>query len=364
VKVPRPISIPLAFVGLVALGGCLKPTPAPPPSSLQGLASASVRETFEDGGTGNVFIPCLRPENDFTVTAEQTRTGAKSLKLTIRKLPLFAHLPLPVTPALLAAATSCLAALTTEEARMYLNDDSERAELKEKKSGSPLFTQDFFYGFSLMIPRASAPLGDFNRMVVGQWKLARKNPLPADSPPYDSPFVALRVTGGFFHVMLTVKAALKDGAKFSPSDCRVLLAFTSEVPPNHDAPLPLGGNPQCESRLNYDLNQGQPAPPGTLRIDRSGYLPNPWSTDGTASWIDLVFHIKGGENGIVELWANGKPIAKATGWIGYEGIDQPVDTQYFKFGPYRDPAGYDTVIYLDNLARGHSFAEVDPSQPP
>jgi hypothetical protein len=111
------------------------------------------------------------------------------------------------------------------------------------------------------------------------------------------------------------------------------------------------------------VNQGQPAPPGSLQIDRPAYLPNPWSADGTASWIDLVFHIKGGDNGVVELWANGNRVAKATGWIGYEGIDDHSTVQYFKFGPYRDPAGYDTVIYLDNLARGHTYDEVDPSKP-
>jgi hypothetical protein len=49
--------------------------------------------------------------------------------------------------------------------------------------------------------------------------------------------------------------------------------------------------------------------------------------------------------------------------IGYEGIDDHDSLQYFKVGPYRDPAGYDTVIYLDNLARGHSKDEVDPSRP-
>ena len=58
-----------------------------------------------------------------------------------------------------------------------------------------------------------------------------------------------------------------------------------------------------------------------------------------ASWIDLIFHIKGGENGIVEVWANGPLTAQASGWIGYEGIDLPADIQYFKVGPYRDPAG-------------------------
>lgn len=350
--------ISVALVALGALSGCVKPTL----KTTETLAPTVVRETFESG-ISDAFVPCLRPENEFTTTDEQARNGTKSYKLTIRKLRLFEHLRPPI--ATLATTPPCLAALTPDEARKYLNDDSERAELKEKKSGSPHFTEDFYYGFSLMIPRTSAPVGDFNRMVVGQWKLSRNHELPAGSFPYDSPFLAIRVTGGFFHIMLTVKAEPQNGAMLSPEDCRVLLAFTSEAPPNHERRLDLSSPAQCESRLNYDLNQGQPSPPGSLQIHRSAYLPSPWD-----SWIDLVFHIKGGDNGIVEVWAQypgaaqATLIARATGWIGYEGIDDRVDTQYFKFGPYRDPAGYDAVIYLDNLARGHSYADVDPSAPP
>ena len=36
--------------------------------------------------------------------------------------------------------------------------------------------------------------------------------------------------------------------------------------------------------------------------------------------------------------------------------------QYFKFGPYRDPAGYGVTVYLDNLARGRSYEDVDPTK--
>jgi hypothetical protein len=30
----------------------------------------------------------------------------------------------------------------------------------------------------------------------------------------------------------------------------------------------------------------------------------------------------------------------------------------------RNPAGYDAIIYVDNVVRGHSFDEVDPSRGP
>jgi hypothetical protein len=295
------------------------------------------------------------------------RTGRQSLKLTIQTLPLFARLPLP-TAKEFAEATNCLAAMTQEEGLKYLNDESERAEIKELKDLSPKFTDDYFYGFSLAIPRASAPPGDYNRMVVGQWKLARKHQLPSGSFPYDSPFIALRVTGGFFHIMLTVKAVPQDTAQFSPKDCRVFLAFSQDTPPHHTAPLDLRMPARCESRLNYDVNQGQPVPVNTLRVDRSEYLPNPWDADGNPVWVDLVFHIKGGDGGSVDVWSiqsgQKKLVAHASGWIGYEGIDQAIDIQYFKLGPYRDPAGYDATVYLDNVARGHSFEEVDPSKGP
>lgn len=350
--------ISVAVVALGALGGCPKPIPTP----TLNLTPPLVRETFESGSINPAFWRCLRPENDISVTEEQARKGGKSLKLAINKLELFAHPGLPKALIAEAEAKACMKKLTQEEGRQFLNDESERAELWENKSQSPHFTEDFYYGFSLMIPRASAPLGDFNRMVVAQWKVQRAKPQPPDAP-FDSPIVSVRVTGGFFHIMLDVKAALKDGAEHSPSDCKVLLAFTAQTPPNLSSALPKDYDVQCESRLNYDLNQGQPAPPKTLKIARSAFLPNLWKSDGTATWVDLVFHIRGGANGVVELWANEHPIATATGWIGYEGIDDHDSLQYFKVGPYRDPAGYDTIVYLDNLARGHSYGEVDPTKP-
>ena len=350
----RVFGISAALLGLVTIVGCAGPA----------LRSRHilVKETFE-GSVADIapaFWLCWRPENDFTISTEQARTGRSSLKQTVRKVGLFAHLDLPITKAV--EANTCMATLTIEEGKQYLNDEAERAELRENKTQSPRFGDDVYYGFSMFIARDSAPLDDFNRMVVGQWKIQRRNPLPPNSPPLDSPFLALRMTGGFFHIMLSVESALKDGAQFAPSDCKVLLAFTGETPPNSDKPLPLSYPAQCESRLNYDLNQGQSAPPSTLNIERFGYLPDPSGNDGKGTWVDLIFHIKSGKNGVVEIWANGTLAAKATGWIGYWSVDQVGDLQYFKFGPYRDPAGYDSVIYLDNLARGSSKNEVDPSK--
>jgi len=322
------------------------------------LARQTVKEPFEGtiADINDAFWLCWRPENSFEVSQEQARSGHSSLKLSVQKLPLFAHLPLP--PAIKAAAsTTCLRTLTMEEGKQYLSDDAERAELRENKNTSPRFGDDVYYGFSMFMTRDSAPLGDFNRMVVGQWKSQR--PVPGGP---DSPFLALRMTGGFFHIMLGVEAVRKTDADFTPDDCKLLLAYTGAIPPNSAAALPLTYPVQCESRLNYDFNQGQAAPPGTLQIDRYEYLPDPVGMDGKGAWIDLIFHVKSGPSGVVEVWANGRAVAKATGWIGYVTFDHVGDIQYFKFGPYRDPAGYDTVIYLDNLSRGTTKDDVDPGK--
>src|SRR5262245_16574107 len=183
-----------------------------------------VKEGFEGTTINKAFWLCLRPENEFEITSEEARSGKQSLKLAINKLPLFAHPPYPKRADAEVQAKACMMRLTPDEAQHYLNDESERAEFREDKKGSPTFGEDTYYGFSMLISRTSAPEADFNRMVVGQWK-AEGN---------DSPFLSLRMTGGFFHITLAVTADRRSGAIFAPKDCKVLLAFTAAKPPNTD----------------------------------------------------------------------------------------------------------------------------------
>lgn len=53
-------------------------------------------------------------------------------------------------------------------------------------------------------------------------------------------------------------------------------------------------------------------------------------------------------------------IAEALGQIGYG--EDPQVTKYFKFGSYRDATGYDFTVYLDDLSRGDTFDDADPSR--
>jgi hypothetical protein len=301
------------------------------PTSAEAKSLRPVRETFEAVAYADSFIPCERPEGQIALSKEQVRDGSQALKLRIRE-PVFG------TATWVPKATSCLVAGRYAE---YTPDEKERAEIWESFDLGPSFGDDVYYGFSMWIDRESAPLGDDTRLVIGQWK----------APIDDSPFVAQRFTSGLYHVTLDVDATEHDPATGKPYGCKLLLAFESDMAKAQS--LTLANPVRCETK------KGGPAhltPAHEVKIERFAFLPAPF-----ARWTDLVFHIKGGPNGVAEIWADGKPIARATGFIGHDGaLGQP---QYFKFGPYRDPASFATTVYLDNLARGDSFAAVDPSMP-
>jgi hypothetical protein len=289
-----------------------------------------IREGFEDKVFANAFVPCERPEGLISLSKERAREGAQALKLRIRE-PVFG------TATWVPKATSCLVAGRYAE---YTPDEKERAEIWESFDLGPSFGDDVYYGFSMWIDRASAPRGDDTRLVIGQWK----------APVDDSPFLAQRFTSGLYHVTLDVDAAEHDPATGKPYGCKVMLAF-EEAMATADG-FTLDTPTRCERKVGGTTQTLTPAHP--LAIERLAFLPTPFDR-----WTDLVFRVKGGPDGTIELWANGQKIARATGFVGHDGaLGQP---QYFKFGPYRDPAAFATTVYLDNLARGHSFATVDPS---
>jgi hypothetical protein len=63
----------------------------------------------------------------------------------------------------------------------------------------------------------------------------------------------------------------------------------------------------------------------------------------------LSFKGSAGNDGLVEVWADGKPIAKVTGRIGF--ATRARGKQYFKFGPYRDRETSTIFAMLTNYLR-------------
>lgn len=195
-------------------------------------------------------------------------------------------------------------AITLTPGQDPLGDGSDRAELAEAEAVRLPFGQEVWYGFSMRIGPIPA---DGNRIVIGQWH--------QEGP--GSPFVAQRFRDGRFHI------TVQDGA------CRTWIAWQRGAAPGKRKP--------CR-----------------VTVERFAALPA-----ADSGWIDMVYRIRAdaGGAGLVEVWANGEKIARATGAIGYEGMRR----QFFKFGPYRDPVGYPMTVYLDNVRRGASYAQVDPA---
>jgi Polysaccharide lyase len=305
-----------------------------------------VKEDFE-ADVGSMFEICHRPENTIELSKDKARSGKQSLRLTIEPQALFDTMRMDLFE---LKPKSCLLEVKTRG--HYWNDNYERAELWENRDRSPIYGEAMYYGFSMWVEPNAAPIGDYNRLVIAQWKASCN--VDCDH----SPFLSLRFMGGFFHITLDVDAKVVKGetSKTSPKTCKMLLAYAAGPPSPYESQLDLERDEQCETRLEWHRNRVEPIE--KIEIDRQDYLPNPFG-----QWTDWVFRVEAGvSNGVIEVW-NAKTktlIARATGKIGHK--DHAGEAQYFKFGPYRDPASYPATAYIDNLARGRTFDEVDPTK--
>jgi hypothetical protein len=188
-------------------------------------------------------------------------------------------------------------------------DKSERSEMWEASAHSLDYGAEVWYGFSFRIS-GEVSASNEKRLVIGQWKQSGGR----------SPIVAQRFKNRIFHI------SAESGS------CRVLLAKAAGTLPD--------GNRYCRPEEVK------------LKILLSKELPDPFGR-----WVDMVYHLKSGPAGLVEVWANGQPVVRAAGLVGYPDDGK---IQYFKFGPYRAPVPYVTTAHLDNFTRGGSFREVDP----
>ncbi len=197
-------------------------------------------------------------------------------------------------------------AITVRPGHDPLRDGTDRAELAEAEAVRLPPGGDIWYGFSMRIGEALP--ADGNRIVIGQWHHMMAG----------SPFVAQRFRNGIFMI------SVQDGG------CRVYIAWQA------------GG----ERKNREDCR---------VVVENFADLPS-----ADSGWIDMVYRVRSDPDGdgLVEVWANGTRIARASGHIGHAGMRR----QFFKFGPYRDPVAYPTTVYLDNFRRGRSFSQVDPSR--
>ena len=94
-----------------------------------------------------------------------------------------------------------------------------------------------------------------------------------------------------------------------------------------------GTKPGCATDIKVEYGQ-------------NARLPNPWT-----NWVDMTYRVRGDRNGngLIEIWANDRFIARVTGSIGRDEVGGP--NQYFKFGIYREFTRGSSTAYFDNFAR-------------
>ncbi|MGK9232174.1 polysaccharide lyase [Inquilinus limosus] len=293
-------------------------------------AAADITDGFESGRIDpQIWAPCPRAENRFFIEETVVRSGRYAAGMAL--LPDGSVPPAMPSIEVQRRRSGCR---DTMPGAVFNPEDDQRAELW-LQSTEPAGA-DRWFGFSFRIdgPAATA---DGNRLVIGQWKQNGSR----------SPFLAQRFKNGAFH--LTVEQA----GPLPGQQCRVLVAWQdgydfSDFPGRrsflHGGADELGA--ELPTDRSADCSRG-------LAIDRRAPLPSPFG-----AWVDMVVHLRvaGRPDDLVEVWADGEPVVTVRGPIGFPDGGN----QYFKFGPYRDPAETPLVVRLDNFTRGDGFAAVDP----
>ena len=223
-------------------------------------------------------------------------------------------------------------AVHVAEADRDCKNTCQRNEIRIANNRRLTFGQEAWYGFSFRID-GHVPPGAPIRWVVGQWKEESDG----------SPFLAQRYSGGVFHITV------------QHNDCRVLVArsgSTREAFLSRLAARAFHEFPFVTNVKDYTCESG-------IEVT---YGKNPILPDPKSGWVDMAYFVKGGRNGdgVIEVWAGGRFIARVTGSIGNDAVFG--ETQYFKIGMYRDPAPGAATLYFDSFRRGTSRTEVDPAQ--
>ena len=261
--------------------------------------TAPVRDSFEATELSSIWNDRHVPANRLSVRSGDAPHGRRFLALTVR-------------PGDYNAGCKC-----------------QRVELQEAGKVQPEFGSDLWYRFSLRITEFSGTQGN-GRWVLGGWK----------QDVDGSPFLALRFDGGVFYI--TMESA----------QTRIMLGSTLLDARAFIQVMKGGQGQKLGFVTDRDLYIGDSGV--ALKHGRVKYLPDP-----RAGWVDLMFHISGGlgGDGIIEVFANGNLVVRATGRIG---VDAPVGSkQYFRVGHRRDKAATSAALLLDDFRRGPTRESVE-----
>ncbi|HEX2556033.1 MAG TPA: heparin lyase I family protein [Microvirga sp.] len=286
--------------------------------------------------SSETWFVCHRDENGFTIVPVPER-GFNAARAEIRDRPS------PARPGASGAHAAC-----ADERGHYRRDAAQRAELWEEDALHLPVGTEVWYGFAMYIDPAVPPR--HGHLVIGQWKQRGGN----------SPFVAQRFRGRSFTITIE-QDDRSPGRRPDRTQCRILVASDRDEPGPRAAagagtlpsaahgeadPVPVLAPPSSLQRL--------PGCATDLRVERFGPLPNPFGR-----WTTMRYRIKAtaADDGLLEVWADGQPIVKVTGRFGY-AADRDGADQYFKFGPYREPAEGSLYAMIARFRRGPGLEDV------
>ena len=203
------------------------------------------------------------------------------------------------------------------------------SEIREANAVRLNFGEEAWYAFSF---RVSGRGGDTKevRWQISAWKQETDG----------SPFLSQRLDNGVFHITLESR------------NSRVLIASAQGKPEGFISAIAKGLMSKFGFLMDKEKYDGKDDI--SLTFGSNPILPNPHK-----EWVDMMYHIKGGMHGdgFVEVYANGKFIAKAEGTIGVPSTGG--NTQYFRIGHNRAAMPGTATLYLDRYRRGNKRSDVE-----
>ena len=143
-----------------------------------------------------------------------------------------------------------------------------------------------------------------------------------------------------------------DASGGDPRDaqCRIYIAHDEHLPAGGDEDQPYhlrsqSGTDIFADSVAHDLDEVVHTPNRScardIEIERYNNLP-----DVFGQWTKMLYHIKAttDSTGILEVWANGKPIVSVRGRFGLRA--NRGSAQRFKFGPYRNRPGTNDIYAM------------------
>ena len=215
---------------------------------------------------------------------------------------------------------------------------SERAEIWEKTKLRVPYDQGIWFGFAVKFDDPY-PMDD-HRYLIAQWK----REIGPNAKGDFSPFLGFRLDRG--KLFMTIETNYQPG-----------LARTARAGNCPEGSTPVWLRPEtkqmrvlmvADPTWTADDSKDFADCTDKVKVTRHGNpLPGPGS-----GWIDFAVYSRPGPDGTgrIDIFANAKWIATATGFIGHNdpGLGK---NQYFKFGPYRAGASSNWTMYYDDFRR-------------